>query len=150
MAAAAATSATAPSAHRAGRAARRFHSIAVRGEYGQLNRVLGARAFRARDWRALIEDDVFVVFVAIVADVFVDRHFPSPRLVKEWQNVKPIGSEQHRALRQHQTNSTRTSSEKRAERTYRPEQRCCPISKRATIRWQFRLNHGSQRSTRQP
>src|SRR5260370_28867233 len=51
-----------------------------RAENGKLNRVLCARAFRAGNLLRLVQHDLLKVRLAILADVFVNRHCPNPPL----------------------------------------------------------------------
>jgi hypothetical protein len=72
-------------------------SIRRGGENRKLDRVLSARAFRARDGRVFIHHDLFVVLSAVITDIFVDWHTHAPhpeRRVDDWidrQSIEPAG-----------------------------------------------------------
>ena len=78
MAATATTAATAAAPTREPRS-RGFGAVGRSGENGELDGVLRARAFRARDGRALIHHDALVALAAIVANVFVNRQGNAPQ-----------------------------------------------------------------------
>lgn len=71
IAAAGAAAATPTAGTRAGRG---FVAIGGRGENRQLQRLLPALAFRARNRGLPIHNQALVVLAAIVTNVFVDRH----------------------------------------------------------------------------
>jgi len=76
VAAASAAAATTPAARRP---ARRFGGCAVanpirRAENRKLNRILLPRALRAGNLLRLVQNDLLKVRLAILANVFVDRH----------------------------------------------------------------------------
>ena len=78
MAAAATASAT-PAAPSGEPGRRGLGTVGRRGKHGKLDGVFRARALRAGDGRALIHHNALVVFVAIIANVFVNRHVRLPR-----------------------------------------------------------------------
>src|SRR5215472_5748835 len=75
---AAARAAAAPAARRAGfgrsRTACGLRPIPMRCEDRELDRALGARALRARDFGLAVHHDVLVVRTTLVANIFVDWH----------------------------------------------------------------------------
>jgi hypothetical protein len=58
-------------------APRGLAAISRRREHGKLHRLLPAFALRASHFSALAHDDALIPFAAIVAKVFVNRHFRS-------------------------------------------------------------------------
>ena len=79
--AAAASAAATPAFSTGGRRRRTGRGLAaIRGgcKYGELDRALGALAFRAGDFLRLAHHDALVALAALIANVFVNRHFRLP------------------------------------------------------------------------